>query len=349
MIIIPAVWSHVACTYDEGTGIGKVYLNGRHAGGTLDVAHNNPLASNQADFLIGNRVGLFSFFAGLVDEVSVFDRALNVSEIRAIFQAGIAGKCKDKDGDGFRPPVDCNDANPVINPTASELPGNFVDEDCDGDRGVCDPCFAWENHREFVKCVARAAYALRRARILTRREFVNLVLSAARSDIGKRGFVLDDVDGDGVGDLCDNCPAEFNPDQLFTDADGDDNIAGTSDDELDLGSTTPCDDVGLTSAVDADAGDTIPDDVAGNARIQLISGSTCKVDMGAYERSGTACGRCCQDDCDNYPPCVNVCKIRTSVSCDDLCEDWSSVWTADKMCGVACTLCTGGCTAVCDE
>jgi large repetitive protein len=40
--------------------------------------------------------------------------------------------CQDQDGDGFANQVDCNDADPAINPLAFDIPANGVDEDCSG-------------------------------------------------------------------------------------------------------------------------------------------------------------------------------------------------------------------------
>ena len=46
---------------------------------------------------------------------------------------GLESQFADVDGDGsFVLVPDCNDANPNVNPNATEIPGNLIDENCDG-------------------------------------------------------------------------------------------------------------------------------------------------------------------------------------------------------------------------
>ena len=43
----------------------------------------------------------------------------------------------DKDGDGFAPEDgDCDDENPAINPEASDVVGDSIDQNCDGIDGL---------------------------------------------------------------------------------------------------------------------------------------------------------------------------------------------------------------------
>ncbi len=87
--IVPGVWCHVAWTYDQSAM--KLYLNG------LPVATNvigpRAIAVSSINLRISgadNHV----YFGGLIDEPSVYTRALSDGEIAAIYNAGSAGKCR---------------------------------------------------------------------------------------------------------------------------------------------------------------------------------------------------------------------------------------------------------------
>ncbi len=95
-------WIHVAATLDDATGAMRIYVNGSQA--TQAVTAVRPFrdldpASNPG-IGIGNHAGYpntpHNFpFNGLIDELSVYDRALSASEIQAISAAGSDGKIKD--------------------------------------------------------------------------------------------------------------------------------------------------------------------------------------------------------------------------------------------------------------
>ncbi len=81
-------WWHLAATAD-GSSL-KLYINGKlaaSAAGTLGPPNSAPI-----------RLGIIDFyeplpFVGLIDEVSLYNRALTAEEIDSIYEAGGAGKC----------------------------------------------------------------------------------------------------------------------------------------------------------------------------------------------------------------------------------------------------------------
>ncbi len=93
--VLTNVFQHVALTYDKTAGVATIYLNG------VVVAQEtlgsfNPLTTY--DLYLGRRVSgapdeLFAF-SGLIDEPSIYNRALSSNEIAAIYNAGSAGKCE---------------------------------------------------------------------------------------------------------------------------------------------------------------------------------------------------------------------------------------------------------------
>jgi hypothetical protein len=87
--IVPNAWYHVAWTYDQSAM--KLYLNGLPV--ATKVIGPQSIAVSSTDLRISgadNHV----YFNGLIDEVSVYSRALSDNEIAAIYDAGSAGKCR---------------------------------------------------------------------------------------------------------------------------------------------------------------------------------------------------------------------------------------------------------------
>lgn len=85
----PNAWVHLAVTYDGGTGLATQYVNG---GVVLVGDASGFIGANAAPLLLGTS-GTCAAFAGYLDEVSIYRRALSGAELQGIVAAGGAGKC----------------------------------------------------------------------------------------------------------------------------------------------------------------------------------------------------------------------------------------------------------------
>ena len=85
-------FQHVALSYDKASGMTSLYYNGALVAlawlGSFSPQTSVPL-------YLGKRISEAPFvaFDGLLDEVSLYNRALAAAEIQAIYNAGSAGKC----------------------------------------------------------------------------------------------------------------------------------------------------------------------------------------------------------------------------------------------------------------
>jgi RHS repeat-associated protein len=96
-------WRHYALTYDRASGIAKLYING-----ILQLQNKLGSFTPQTgyDVYFGNVQGFSSTsnaFAGILDEIGLYNRALDGKEVYDLFAAGTDGKC----------PLDSNRA-PVV-------------------------------------------------------------------------------------------------------------------------------------------------------------------------------------------------------------------------------------------
>ena len=92
-LLITNGFQHVALTYDKASGVATIYLNGavvalEYLGSfTPQTASDLYLGYRPAGIAAGSR------YAGQMDEVSLYGRALSAAEVQAIYAAGSAGKC----------------------------------------------------------------------------------------------------------------------------------------------------------------------------------------------------------------------------------------------------------------
>jgi uncharacterized repeat protein (TIGR01451 family) len=86
--VTPNQWQHIAVVFTS-TNI-EFYVNG--VGFSYGAAPTFGGSTRRLN--IGRNPAVLEYFQGLVDEVSVYNRALSQSEIAAIYAAGTDGKCK---------------------------------------------------------------------------------------------------------------------------------------------------------------------------------------------------------------------------------------------------------------
>ena len=185
------VFRHIVGVRDTAAGVARLYVDG-----VLERSVTDPtgtfLEVNAIPWNIGNTSGSSSKFpwSGFLDEVSIYNQALSVAEIQAIFTAGSAGKCfpGDRDRDGLG---DDEDVCP-----ASDLRSTVLIDACD--TAVPNPVFpsgctiadlivpCAENahkHNTFVRCVAELTNKMQRITIITGEQTDALRSCAAQANL----------------------------------------------------------------------------------------------------------------------------------------------------------------------
>ena len=92
-IVTANVFQHVALTYDKTTGQAKLFLNG-----TVVAQQNLGIftPATASDLYLGHRpapIYQFTSWAGIIDEMTIYNRVLQDAEVQTIYAAGAAGKC----------------------------------------------------------------------------------------------------------------------------------------------------------------------------------------------------------------------------------------------------------------
>jgi hypothetical protein len=135
--VVPVgAWTHVAMTYDSATQKLILYVNGVKDKEVPGIT--GPIISTTQQVFIGGAPHpcFPYYFPGVIDEPTIYNRALTATEISAIYSAGCAGKCKvDSDADGL---TDLQEAWVGTDP-------NNSDTDGDG-RTDCDEVFVYHSN-----------------------------------------------------------------------------------------------------------------------------------------------------------------------------------------------------------
>ena len=83
--------------------------------GTFNATGLGAVTYGDGDMVIGNqyaelrRLGFHRTFDGIIDEVDIFDRALSIEDIQAMYAAGSAGRCKTPEPVNTAPVVDAGE------------------------------------------------------------------------------------------------------------------------------------------------------------------------------------------------------------------------------------------------
>jgi Concanavalin A-like lectin/glucanases superfamily len=139
-VISDGNWHHVAVTVDRGsTTGGRLYVDGAPVH-TFDPTTRPGSIANAFSLRIGQQwVGAIAF-QGAIDEVELFDRELQGSEVQAIFQAGSGGKCKTPLSTRTRTPTVTRSATPTRTASPSHTP--TLPQTATATRTATPPCFA---------------------------------------------------------------------------------------------------------------------------------------------------------------------------------------------------------------
>ena len=89
-VITAGTLQHVALTYDNASGIGTLYVNGEVVQQSI-IGQVTPQTSD--NFYIGYSPAQSLYWGGVLDEISLYNRALSPTEVASIYDVGTIGKC----------------------------------------------------------------------------------------------------------------------------------------------------------------------------------------------------------------------------------------------------------------
>ncbi len=123
-------WHHVAVTFDHDSSTLTFWRDG--VPGTSTVCALGISASG-IDLLLGASSATSPDYAGLIDEIRIYDRVLSETAI----QAAMFGPATDSDGDGV--PDACDNCPSEFNPDQADTDGDGIGDACDNCWDISNP------------------------------------------------------------------------------------------------------------------------------------------------------------------------------------------------------------------
>src|SRR5439155_24418543 len=81
-------WQHVTVTYNDATDrMPHLYLNGTEVAYAQQPAMTATLATSANPFILGNRTTQDRGFAGMIDEVQIYNYALSSAQVQSLYNS----------------------------------------------------------------------------------------------------------------------------------------------------------------------------------------------------------------------------------------------------------------------
>ncbi len=127
------------CADNRGSPNNDLFILNHFLTGALGASPDLAAQANANPFFVDRALECQTYYGRIPNYPTVdYYEIGNVFDVTAALN-GTAASCVDHDGDGYGSPAsasclhagtDCNDSNAAVNPGATEIPGNGIDDDC---------------------------------------------------------------------------------------------------------------------------------------------------------------------------------------------------------------------------